>query len=320
MATDKSGAATAAAKTAKQTAAKTVAKSAAKTAAKTATKTATKTAGKTAVKTASRTAAKTAGKAAAKSAAPAAPFAGFSKATLAFYKGVAANNNLEWFSEHRDGYIANVITPAQALVNELGPRLQKISPGIGFHPDFNGKGSIKKIQTDRRFNPDRTPYKTWLDIMFWEGPAPVKKENPAFYIRLTEKTLGVACGAMYFEKNMIKAWREAVLDKKLGPELDSIVKKLTGGQSASAKNAPAKSASGGGYKIYAESLKQLPRGVDATHPLADYTKYESFCLVREAPHPKELFSAGFIPWCEASFRELLPLHQWLLKVYSKAYV
>ncbi len=293
-------------------------------AAKTAVKTAVKSAAKTAAKTAAKSATKTTGKAAAKTAVAAAPFAGFSKATLAFYKGIAANNKLEWFTEHRDEYIANVITPAQALVNELGPRLQKISPGIGFHPDFNGKGSIKKIQTDRRFNPDRTPYKTWLDIMFWEGPAPVKKENPAFYIRLTEKSLGIACGAMYFEKNMVKAWREAVLDKKLGPELDSIVKKLTGGQSASAKsasakNAPAKSASGGGYQIYAESLKQLPRGVDATHPLAEYTKYESFCLVRETPHPKELFSAGFIAWCEASFKELLPLHQWLLKVYQKAY-
>ncbi|MCC7478692.1 DUF2461 domain-containing protein [bacterium] len=283
-----------AAATAGTTAAKTTAKSAAKTAAKSV--------AKSAAKSAAKTAAKSAGK---NTAAPAAPFAGFSKATLAFYKGVEANNKLDWFNAHRDEYIRDVIAPAQALISELGPRLQKLSSGIGFHTDFNGKGSIKKIQTDRRFNPDRDPYKTWLDIMFWEGPAPVKKENPAFYIHLTTRDLALVCGAMYFEKNMLKAWRDAVLDPKLGPELDAVVRKLTGGK--------------GGYKIYAETKKQLPRGVDPSHPQADYTKYESFCIVRETAHPKELFSSDFIAYCESTFKELLPLHKWLLKVYSKAY-
>lgn len=259
----------------------------------------------TIAKSATKTAAKAAAKSAAANAATMPAFSGFGKATLAFYRGIEANNNLEWFTAHRDEYIRAVVTPAQALVLALGPKLQKLSSGIGFHPDYNGKGSIKKIQTDRRFNPDRTPYKTWLDVMFWEGPAPVKKENPAFYVHLTSRELAIACGAMYFEKNALKAWREAVLDPKLGPELDSAVKKLT-----SAK---------GGYKIYAESLKQLPRGVDAAHPLAEYTKYESFCLVHEGAHPKELFSADFVDWCEARFKELLPLHKWLLKVYEKAY-
>src|SRR5687768_9106281 len=105
---------------------------------------------------------------AAKAAAPA-KFTGFPKEALEFYRGVEKDNTREFFEKHRAEYIEHVIGPAQAFVSEMGPKLQQVSPGVAFNPDYSGKGSIKKIHTDTRFQQGRAPLKTYLDIMFWEG-------------------------------------------------------------------------------------------------------------------------------------------------------
>ena len=133
------------------------------------------------------------------------PFTGFPKEAVHFFKDIAQHNTLEWYAEHAEDYKRHVIGPAQAFVTALGPELRKLSPGIGYDIDPNGRGSIKKIQTDRRFNPGREPYKTFLAIFFWQGPLTVKKENSCFYLRLDAKTLSFAAGLKYFERSTLNS-------------------------------------------------------------------------------------------------------------------
>ena len=55
-------------------------------------------------------------------------FTGFPEDSLAFLQQLANNNNKEWFSANKDRYEQQIREPAFAFIDEMGPRLRKISP------------------------------------------------------------------------------------------------------------------------------------------------------------------------------------------------
>jgi uncharacterized protein (TIGR02453 family) len=85
-----------------------------------------------------------------------AEFDGFPTAAFTFLKGLAANNNREWFEERRDTYEQSLRAPMKALIEEMDARL------AGFMPEITGtvKGSMFRIHRDIRFSKDKSPYKT----------------------------------------------------------------------------------------------------------------------------------------------------------------
>ena len=238
---------------------------------------------------------------AAKAVAPA-KFSGFPKEAIGFYKGVEKNNTREWFEKHRPEYIEHVVTPAQAFVNEMGPKLQQLSPGVSFSPDYTGKGSIKKIHTDTRFQKDRVPLKPYLDIMFWEGPLAAKKDNSVFFMRLSPQGLGLVTGGKGFDRPTLLAYREALADPQAAKGLQAILAKLE-------KQ---------GYAIKGATLKQTPRGFDKTLPWAGLALHEALFAVIDLPLPVELHSAKLMDVALKHWKAMAPLHTWLVRnVYSR---
>lgn len=222
-------------------------------------------------------------------------FTGFSKKTIEFYKQLEKHNDQQWFEEHRDDYLEHAMQPAQALVEELGPRLRKLSGGIGFSSDYNGRGSIKKIHTDRRFNPDRDPYKTWLDIIFWEGPFSSIKDNSVLGLRITPVELHFFAGLKHFNKQALKAYRQAVIDSKLGPQLKKATEKVVKA----------------GYELGGtKGYKQTPRGYASEHPNAPFLLHDGLYAVWSGSHPKELFSADFVDFAHGKLKDMYPVHKW----------
>ena len=59
-------------------------------------------------------------------------FTGFPKRGLRFFEEVAANNNREWFQEHKQDYLDYLQAPALAFLVEFGEKLRKFAPGIAF--------------------------------------------------------------------------------------------------------------------------------------------------------------------------------------------
>ena len=108
-------------------------------------------------------------------------FTGFPKAGLQFLTDLAANNNRDWFQAHKSDFQNHIQKPAQNFVMDLGEQLQTISSQIRYDTKLSGSGSIMRIYRDIRFSEDKTPYKTHIGIVFWEG-AGKKTENPGFYI------------------------------------------------------------------------------------------------------------------------------------------
>ena len=87
-------------------------------------------------------------------------FQGFPRGALAFYDGISARNTRDWFEKHRDQFESDVVGPARAFIETIGPELQNLSAGVQFSPNHTGRGSFKKIHTDQRFQKGRDPFKT----------------------------------------------------------------------------------------------------------------------------------------------------------------
>lgn len=220
-------------------------------------------------------------------------FGGFSKDTFKFLKDLERNNRKEWFEENREIFEDKVFQPSLSFISGMGERLRSIAPGIVAIPKTDK--SIFRIYKDVRFSKDKTPYKTHIGIFFWEGKRK-KLENPGFYLQLNKSSIYVAGGLYIFPKDLLKPYRDAVVDPKKGKELRNIIKKIT-------KN--------GLYKVGDTHYKRVPRGYDPEHPNAELLLYNGIHALCEIQLPKEIYSADFLDYCYKIFKDYAPLHYWL---------
>ena len=146
-------------------------------------------------------------------------FNGFPNETTTFLTQLAASNTKEWFDAHRADYEQYWLAPAREFVVAAGKELVQLSPNIQAEPRVNG--SIFRINRDIRFSKDKTPYKTTLDIWFWEG---VRREAVSgYFLRITPHELGIGVGAHGFDKDRLAAYRAAVVDPRVGATLRKTV-------------------------------------------------------------------------------------------------
>lgn len=224
-------------------------------------------------------------------------FSGFPQAGLDFLRGLAADNSKTYFDAHRSTYDKDLMEPAKAFVVAVGDELRRrVSPGIHAEPKVNG--SIFRINRDTRFSKDKTPYKTGLDLIFWEGPGR-SREMPGFYFRLAPADEAVYWGAgMHgFPKDALGPYRDAVADDKSGTALVNAIDAVerTG-------------ATVGG----ADGWKRVPKGYDAESPRADLLRHNGLFAGTDEPIPGEARSAAFAPWLAERLAPLAPIHRWLL--------
>src|SRR5579864_4328469 len=138
-------------------------------------------------------------------------FHGFSPELPLFLGSLREHNTREWFQDHRDQYESLMLQPAREFVLAIGERLQQLGPDI--HAEPKVFGSILTINRDTRFSKDKTPYKTHLDLWFWQGDGPgSNRERPGYFFRLTPESLILGAGMHAFSADgTLERYRHAVL-------------------------------------------------------------------------------------------------------------
>jgi uncharacterized protein (TIGR02453 family) len=181
----------------------------------------------------------------------------FSDKTFTFLRGLARNNNREWFLKHKPDYEAHVRGPFQQLLTDLQPDLAAISPQFRADPRPVG-GSLFRIHRDTRFANDKTPYKTHAGArLFHQRFREV--DSPSFYIHIQPGHCFVGAGLWHpqaptrtrirhFLVDNPEAWRKAV-------------------------HSPAFKRR---FELGGELLTRPPRGYPADHPLIEDLKRQSF--------------------------------------------
>ncbi len=221
-------------------------------------------------------------------------FNGFSEETVAFFLDLKENNDQGWYNENRDRYEMSVMDPSRAFVIAMGKRLPEISPTLVADPRVNK--SMFRLNRDERFSSDKTPYKTNLGILFWEGPGK-RMERPSFYFQVEEDRMMLAGGMYMIPEGMLERYREVVSKEGPAKVLDGLIKKLK-------KE---------GIEVGGEHYKRMPKGYTEDHPYSYLLKHNGVYAFVETGIPKEFFSADLVDHCIGIYAKMDPLNRWFIE-------
>ncbi|MDQ6982744.1 MAG: DUF2461 domain-containing protein [Mariprofundus sp.] len=181
----------------------------------------------------------------------------FSLSTFAFLEELAANNNRDWFSDHKQHYDNEVRAPALAFIEAVGERLPGFAPHFLADSRKTG-GSLMRVYRDTRFSRDKTPYKTNIGIQF-RHEAGKDIHAPGYYVHISAVECFVGIGIWHPPPNALTAIRKAIVDK---PQVWS---KTRNDEQFNRW-----------FSLSGNSLKTAPRGFDKAHPLLDDLKRKDF--------------------------------------------
>ena len=226
-------------------------------------------------------------------------FRGFSEETIQFLLELRANNNREWFTTNKNRYEEYVKEPSKQFSIVMADALSELSP----QPDKTSQfqHSIFRIYRDIRFSKDKSPYKTNIGALFWKGDKP-KMENPGFYFHLEPPNLMLGNGLYEFSKDVLKGYRDSVVDPETGRELRRAIQKVQ-------ENGP--------YSIGGKHYKQIPRGYDPEVEGAELLLYKGLNTGYESEIPVELYSGSIIDYSLKIYRDLTPVYYWLVDLVER---
>lgn len=223
-------------------------------------------------------------------------FKGFSIENLQFLEGLSSHNNRSWFEENRSVFDKIVMPEAQDFVVAMGSRLAEISNDIVADPRTDR--SIFRIHRDTRFSKDKSPYKTHLALVFWEGPFR-KVESPLFYFHLEPQKLLLAAGMHMIPGEFLESYRAAVDDSKTGVSLERVIEEVR-------KKGP--------YELGWEKYKKVPRGYDPEHPRRQLLKFGGIGFFIEMPVPVEIFDDRAVEFVFRHFENMAPVYNWVNQI------
>lgn len=186
----------------------------------------------------------------------------FGPGLMKFLKGMAANNRRDWFEENKARYEADVREPAFALIREIGPRLERISPYF-VASDRKVGGSLMRIHRDVRFSKDKSPYKTNVGIQF-RHESGKDVHAPGYYLHIEPSGCFLAAGMWHPESSSLKGVRDAIVADP------AAWKKARDGKAFRSR-----------WDLAGDSLKRPPRGYDAEHPMLEDLKRKDHIAVAD---------------------------------------
>ena len=199
-----------------------------------------------------------------------------------FVRALARDNTRDWFLEHKADYDTKLRTPALALLNEITPKLAKLS-------DCRVAPKLFRPHRDVRFSKDKTPYKTHLHMM-WTIET-VTRQNPVMFFGIDPDSVRVGTGMREFSKDVLADWRKMVdLD---GAYIANRLKLVTDK----------------GYAPWEPKLKRVPSPFDKAHPHGDLLRHKGM-IVTGSP----TLTGDLVADIDTAFADLWPLSDMLIGV------
>jgi hypothetical protein len=126
-------------------------------------------------------------------------------------------------------------------------------------------------------------------------------ECSGYYFHFQPPILMLASGIHTFSPQMLKMYREAVVDDEMGPDLVDAIEKV--------KNA--------GFEVGGKHYKRVPHGFDPEHENKELLLYNSLYATYAEPIPQTFFSEELLFYCFEKYKSMKPLHDWLVKMTEK---
>jgi uncharacterized protein (TIGR02453 family) len=237
---------------------------------------------------------------AAKSVAPTADArAYFSQVGLRFLRGLARNNNRDWFNERKPVYEAEVKRPMLAVIEAVTGAMMDFAPGHVRAPE----SIMMRIYRDTRFSKNKLPYKTHV-AAWWVHDGLRKTSGAGFYLHVSARQVEIAAGAFMPDTEQLLAIRRFLL------EHHQEYRKL-----AQARGLRRLFSDDEGH----ERLSRSPKGFPAEHPAAELYRQKRWGFGASL-EPEMATNPEFAKTVASYFRAAAPLVALLnrpLLVYAK---
>jgi uncharacterized protein (TIGR02453 family) len=209
------------------------------------------------------------------------------KNVLSFLSDLEANNNREWFAEHKKSY--------EAALDEVKSLTKVVEDGLN-KVDVIEEAKIFRIYRDVRFSQDKSPYKNNFGIGFKrEG----KMRRGGFYLHLQPNESFVGGGFWQPEPHDLKRIRdEFAADAETikpiinDPKFIQYFKELGG-----------------------DALSRPPKGYDANLPAIDLVKKKNYLLMRKVSNT-EVMDPKFANLVVDTFTAMLPFFDYMSSVLT----
>jgi len=188
-------------------------------------------------------------------------YAGFEPESIAFLEELSANNNRDWFREHKPRYEEQVLDVALRFIQSMQDPLAEFAPHFVAVPTRVG-GSLMRVYRDTRFSRDKTPYKTNVGIQFRHELAK-DVHSPGYYVHVDPEQVFLGVGMWRPDAEPLRGIRERIAARP-----------------AEWKRTVAASRFRKHYSLGGESLTRPPRGFGPDHECIDDIKRKSFIAVK----------------------------------------
>jgi hypothetical protein len=112
----------------------------------------------------------------------------------------------------------------------------------------------------------------------------------------------LAVGNHCFSKPLLELYRDSVVDAVQGPALAKAVETIQ---------------KKGDYEIGIKHYKQVPRGYDKKHENAELLLHNGLTAAFTTTIPRELYSGKILDYAFGKFKDMSPLHRWLLEMIGR---
>jgi uncharacterized protein (TIGR02453 family) len=138
---------------------------------------------------------------------PVRPAPHFTPAGLRFLRGLARNNNRDWFNARKPIYEAEIKRPMLAAIDAVTAAMMDFAPGHVRAPE----SIMMRIYRDTRFSTDKRPYKTHV-AAWWALNGLQKTSGAGFYLHVSGSQVEIAAGAFMPDTEQLLAIRRFLLD------------------------------------------------------------------------------------------------------------
>ncbi|MEM1434933.1 MAG: DUF2461 domain-containing protein [Pseudomonadota bacterium] len=218
-------------------------------------------------------------------------FKGFSLATRDFLLELEANNNRDWFAEHKPRYEAEVLEPALDYIATMQEPLAGLSEHFRAIPKRMG-GSLMRVYRDTRFGKDKRPYKTNIGIQFRHEQGK-DVHAPGYYLHLAEDGCFLGVGLWRPESGALAGIRDRIAFRPKEWQRASRSRPFTSR-----------------FTFGGESLKRPPRGYTADHPQIEDLKRKDFIAAMDFDFERAM-KPNFVKWSTDQWRAATPLMAFL---------
>ena len=218
-----------------------------------------------------------------------ASFPGFPREGIQFFRGLARNNNRDWFQPRKAIFEESVKQPMRALVEALNASMTAYAPQ---YVTDHAK-AVYRYYRDTRFSKDKSPYKQQIAASFRRRGLE-QHQGAGFYFSVSHKEVAVG-GGIYMPmpetllavRNHIAANHEAF--RRITES--RTVRKLLG-------------------ELHGEQLTRTPKGFACGHPADDLLRMKQFLLYIELP-PDMVTTSRLFREIDSRFRALAPFLEFL---------